>query len=360
MKSGTIISVLITFMLMILCGCMPESPGVTLGNPISSGLDISSPMQSSSLQSKEDWLLSATYREAEYSAYMTMEQYDRLFGSSGMVPSTPVLAPDGGSILYFYPAEFEEASALFRYDLATETAQPVLTQQDIGASQSVKWVAWQEDGALLLVIGYRYGTISPGGAVYLLKPEQAPALRLLYSTRKETEQVLTAQLQDTTLTMTVAVFDADFMEYEQTERVIQVNPRQAPIAQLGGVLNVPQNSLAVIFNYPTAEQLAAYPNLDVYEHDTSGEELLLVPSHEGTHILLEEMAFDQTLEQFVPSAVRYDKMSLAGQALHIKAVRPEGGPQLRLTLTYGDHAAQYYITYNGKDGTPEREDIMHE
>lgn len=83
----------------------------------------------------------------------------------------------------------------------------------------------------------------------------------------------------------------------------------------------------------------------------------MVPSHEGTRITLEAMTFDEKKENFVPSEVLYDKVSQAGYALHIKAIRPEGGPQLRLTVAYGDRSVEYYITYNGNTGTPEREEM---
>ncbi|MFA9380934.1 MAG: DUF4652 domain-containing protein, partial [Acetanaerobacterium sp.] len=180
----------------------------------------SSSSQVSSEEEKIDWTLSAIARKEGYAQYMTIEQYDALFGTGGMMPGSPVPSPDGGSILYFYPDEFEERSALFRYDLAGQTAQCLLSQEDIGQSQSIKWIDWQQDGSLLLIIGYRYGTISPGGAVYLLNIDEAPALRLLYATRKETEQVLDAQLTGDTLSMTVAVFDEAFMDYTKASRSV--------------------------------------------------------------------------------------------------------------------------------------------
>ncbi len=351
MRYPKTVAFLTGLMLLIMCSCTPQA------TPVDSSGQVSLEPASSDVQSELDWQESDVYRNAKYADYMSMEEYDALFGMSGMLPSDPDASPDGKSIMYFYPAEFEEESALYRYDLASKTVQTVLTQQDIGTTQSIKWFEWQKDSTLLLVIGYRYGTISPGGAVYLLNPDEAPNLRLLYTTGKEAQQVLRATLDGTTLSMTIAEYDEEFLNYTETSRIVEVDPAKAPIAQFTSPADAADGTLAVILNFPDDEVLRAYPNLEVYEHDQSGESLLLVPSHEGTRIMLEEMIFDEKKENFVPSKVLYDKVSQAGYALHIKAIRPEGGPQLRLTVAYSDRSVEYYITYNGNTGTPEREEL---
>ncbi len=352
MRSIKMIALLTGFILLFFCGCQLQEAPSASSQPSSS--KVITPVVG---QNESDWLLSAVYRNVKYASYMSIEQYDALFGTSGLVPSDPVASPDGSSVMYFYPAEFEEEAALFQYDLTKQTSQMILSQKDIGFSQSIKWLQWQQDGSLLLVIGYRYGTISPGGALYLLNPEEAPKLRLLYATHNEYEQVLSAQLQGESLALTLAVYDSEFLNYTETKRTVTVNPSTAPFAQLFGVTDASKETIAVIINQPDADVLAAYPNLDTYEHDQSGESMLVVPSQEGTRITLETMEFSQQQGDFVATGVVYDRMSMAGQALYIQAIRPEGGPQLRLTVTMGDKTVVYLITYNGKDGTPEREEL---
>lgn len=352
MRFIKMIALLVGFIPLLLFGCQLQQTPAASSQPNSS--QAVAPISN---QSEADWQLSAVYRNVKYASYMSTEQYDALFGTSGLIPGDPVASPDGGSIMYFYPAEFEEEAGLFRYDLSEQTTQTVLSQKDIGTTQSIKWLQWQQDGTLLLVIGYRYGTISPGGALYLLTPEEAPKLRLLYATQGEYEQVLSAQLKGDTLALTLAEFDNEFLDYAKTSRTVKVNPASAPYAQLFGVPGASDDAIAVIINQPETAVLAAYPNLDRYEHDQSGESLLVVPSQEGTRITLETMEFSEAQGDFVATGVVYDRMSMAGQALYIQAVRPEGGPQLRLTVTSGEKTVVYLITYNGRDGTPEREEL---
>lgn len=355
MRIIKMIALLTGFILLLLCGCqLPTLPADSSQSNAPS--DVSS-VSAVAEQSEMDWLLSSVYRNVKFAAYMSTDQYDALFGTRGLRPSDPVADPDGGSILYFFPAEFEEEAALFEFDLMTKTARTLLSQQDIGTTQSIKWMEWQPDGTLLLVIGYRYGTLSPGGALYLLHREEAPQLRLLYATRNEYEQVLSAQLQSNTLSLTIGVYDSEFLDYTEQSRTVTVNPSSAPVAQLFGVPDASPGTLAVIINQPDTATLAAYPNIDEYEHDQSGETMLVVPSQEGTRVTLETMEYSENLNEFVTTGVVYDRMSMAGQALYIRAARPEGGPQLRLTVTYGENTVGYFITYNGRDGTPEREEL---
>lgn len=340
------ILILAAFILSLFCACMPDRADTS-----SDARMPSSPASADEPSAPPE----APGRNQSFLAHMTEPEYDALFGTSGMRPSDATLSPDGTRLLYFYPAEFEEEAGLYCYELQTKSAQTLLRQQDIGQTQSIKQAQWQDEQSLLLIIGYRYGTVSPGGSVYLLNLQEAPALRLLYATRTEREQVLSASLSGDALAMKVAVYDDAFNEYTEQARTITVNPASAPVAQLFGEPNAPEGALAVLLNNPQEAQLAAYPNIDVYEYDQSGECLLLVPSHEGTRVTLEAMTFDQTKEVFVPNGVLYDKMSMAGQALSLKAVRAEGGPRLRLTLTYQERTVQYDVVYNAKDGTPDRE-----
>ncbi|MFA9382075.1 MAG: hypothetical protein ACERKO_13550, partial [Acetanaerobacterium sp.] len=132
-----------------------------------------------------------------------------------------------------------------------------------------------------------------------------------------------------------------------------------PVAQLTGIKDAPENALAVIYNDPTAEQMAPYPNLDVYDHDQNGEWQLVVPVREGSRVTLETLTFDEASNQFVAVDAVYDKVSGAGQALLIHLLHPEGEPRIRLTAAYGEDAAQYYISYHGKEGNSNSEYITY-
>ncbi len=312
----------------------------------------SPPIESSSSPQEgitEDWSLSAVARNAAFEPYMTMAEYDALFGASGMLPGSPAASPDGLRLAYIYPNEFEEPSDLYLYDTAAKKAEKLLSQQDLPQSDGLKQVSWVDNQSLLLIIGLRYGTVSPGGAVYLLNINEAPKLRLLYKPEQETDQVLNATLSGTTLTMTVTMFDDNYLNHTEEQRTVTVDPANAPQPAPSSTPAATE-VLATVIDNPTPEKVAQYEAAESYEYDQSGESLLLIPKREGTRVTIDTMSFDEKQSEFVPVKTIYDKTSAKGYALWLKALRPEGGPQLCITLQVGGVTANYYVTYNGQDG----------
>jgi hypothetical protein len=53
--------------------------------------------------------------------------------------------------------------------------------------------------------------------------------------------------------------------------------------------------------------------------------------------------------------VHTSEPAIAGDALHMEVIRPEGMPHLRVLVHETDRTAEYLVSYNGKDGTPELE-----
>ncbi len=210
--------------LLAACSIIPSAPGsVAPATPAlaeaSSGV---SSYATNPFAREGEWDSQTVSRNRSFADYMTAERYDVLFGTAGILPSNPIPSPDGMCIAYFYPAEFEEPTTLFKFDLTTQISTPLLTQDDIGQQKTVKAVSWQDKDSLLLIIGNRYGTISPGGCVYLLDLSEAPKARLLYVPEKETEQVLSAMLADGQLSMTIAVFDLEFLGYTEQDLAVPV------------------------------------------------------------------------------------------------------------------------------------------
>ncbi len=337
--------------------------GCTITAPVDNKVEEPSsslpPIESSSSPQEsitEDWSLSAVARNAAFKPYMTMEEYDVLFGTSGMLPSSPAASPDGQRLAYIYPNEFEEPSDLYLYDTVSKKADKLLLQQDLPQTDGLKQVSWVDDQSLLLIIGHRYGTVSPGGAVYLLNIKEAPKLRLLYKPEKETDQVLNAALSGNTLTMTVTMFDDNYLNHTEEQRTVTVDPANAPQPAQSSAPSA-TDVLATVIDNPTPEQVVEYKAAEAYEYDQSGESLLLIPKLEGTRVTIDTMGFDEKKSEFVPVKTVYDKTSARGYALWLKALRPEGGPQLCITLQVGGVTAHYYVTYNGKDGNVSEAEI---
>ena len=354
-KEVVILTVTLAF---LLSGCGVKGVEPLKEAASSSASQVASREAPSSSQAVDDWTLSATARNAAFQPYMSIQEYDALFGTSGMLPSSPVVSPNGKKLAYIYPNEFEEPCDLFLYDISTNKAEKILPQQKLPQSSGFKQAAWADDDSLLLIIGYRYGTVTPGGSVYLLKLSEAPGLHLLFEPKKDTEQVLSASLSGSTLSMKVAVFDKNMEKYTEEQRTAEVNLQSAPVSEAPeSKAPVDPDTLATVFNFPSKELLSVYTALDTLEYDESGESLLLVPAQTGTRVIVETMEFDSAKNDFVPVKAIYDKTSKEGYALWLKATRPEGGPQLRITLKCGKASAQYYVTYNGKDGNAAEESI---
>jgi hypothetical protein len=79
-------------------------------------------------------------------------------------------SPDGRRIAVLYPREFEERSDLYLMTGPGEGTHWVLADS-LRAQNTPKAVGWLDDGMLWVTVGYVYGTVSPGGDLFLLDPE---------------------------------------------------------------------------------------------------------------------------------------------------------------------------------------------
>lgn len=83
-------------------------------------------------------------------------------------PSEPVKSPNGKKAAYISPWEFEESSNLYIVDLE-DGSQDILVSTD--TENQPKDVIWEDDEHVLVIIGYRYGTVDIGGSIYRINIE---------------------------------------------------------------------------------------------------------------------------------------------------------------------------------------------
>ena len=112
--------------------------------------------------------------------------------SSGAYRALRARAPDGAREAALYPAEFEVPSAL--YVLAPGRApRRFLLADSLSTTLNPKWVGWLDADLLGLTLGELYGTVSPGGDLFLVDPETGRAAVLWASPDSGQTQALSAR-----------------------------------------------------------------------------------------------------------------------------------------------------------------------
>jgi hypothetical protein len=92
------------------------------------------------------------------------------FAAPDDVRRIAVPSPDRTRIAMLYPVEFEEPADLYVLT-TTGTGVHYTLAESVAVSLTPKNVGWIDPRALWVILGYRYGTVSPGGDLHLVDPE---------------------------------------------------------------------------------------------------------------------------------------------------------------------------------------------
>ncbi len=98
------------------------------------------------------------------------------FSSEGFEAFT-ARSPDGRRIAVLYPHDFEGDSDLYLLDGPGEGTHWVLVDS-LRATNAPKAVGWVDGRALWVTVGYKWGTVSPGGDAFLIHSETGLAAPL--------------------------------------------------------------------------------------------------------------------------------------------------------------------------------------
>lgn len=109
--------------------------------------------------------------------------------------------------------------------------------------------------------------------------------------------------------------------------------------------------VALIINEPGEEIVKGLTSLETYTHYENMGQLLIIPKYNGTKIEVKKVIFDG--EKLVEGETLYTK-SYTGDdyGLLVETNRPEGIPELLVSVSIGNKQATYIIAENGKDGVP--------
>ncbi len=119
-----------------------------------------------------------------------------------------------------------------------------------------------------------------------------------------------------------------------------------PDSATGDILAV----IKIFYQSSGAQELAAA--VETYTHQDWGAYLYIVPRYAGSKIVVESMAYDQARREFLPDGVLFESTATEDYALQLQTDLPEGGPQLRVTISCGGQSAVYEPTYDGRGDTP--------
>lgn len=108
--------------------------------------------------------------------------------------------------------------------------------------------------------------------------------------------------------------------------------------------------LGIIINEPTQEELGKITQLDTYKHVENSEKMLIIPKYKGSHVIIRKVEFDDN-GIAVKETVYSQEQTEDNYGLLLETVRPEGIPELMLTITTDEKSIDYLVAYNGKEGT---------
>lgn len=121
----------------------------------------------------------------------------------------------------------------------------------------------------------------------------------------------------------------------------------------------PENTLAILINCPTENQEKTFASDEKLVLEETEERFLLIPSESIDKINIWRIEFIEN--NFIKTGIVYENVDIDDDfVLDLVAMRPEGGPHYQLSISGKEGKADYFITYNGKEGTPNIEYILAE
>jgi hypothetical protein len=151
-------------------------------------------------------------------ALFTRVQGDPPDFATGSYEARIVPSPDSGRVAVLYPVQFEVRSELYITALNREGHHLSLENRQ-NANNTPKAVGWLSPIELWVVVGYTWGTVSPGGDLYLMNPETGRAARLWTSPDEGRTQAVALEAQGDRLTVHVVHFDEN-MDHARDSTVV--------------------------------------------------------------------------------------------------------------------------------------------
>lgn len=107
--------------------------------------------------------------------------------------------------------------------------------------------------------------------------------------------------------------------------------------------------LGLVINAPDQETINSLPQVETYKQLDTKDNLLIIPKYNGSKVTISKVEY--TGERFIAKDTLYAKEGTPeGYGLLLYAIRPEGIPEIMITVTYKNKSIDYVIAEDGKDG----------
>ena len=107
--------------------------------------------------------------------------------------------------------------------------------------------------------------------------------------------------------------------------------------------------LGLVINQPKEEDISKFEKLEIYEHSSNRDSMIIVPKYNDSKVTISKVEY--TGERFIAEETLYTKeLTSEGYGLLLYAVRPEGIPEIMITITHENKSIDYLILSDGKDG----------
>ena len=266
--------------------------------------------------------------------------WQALIDKVGFTPTAAVKHPDGRWL--FYDGEFEDPTNLWIYEPAqAETLRELLPADKLPAQTAIKGAVWPDENSdeVLLIVGHRYGTVSPGGDLYRLDLT-SKILSPFYHTDSDYAQVVGVTPQGDSLLLDIATFDSNMDHPQSSQTTIPLYTESGAIGSIVGQ-QPPADALAGAYE---GEVQAA----QVLKLDDSGEHVVIIPRYRGSTVRVYSVKMAGS--DFVNTGwlgAYYDTPD--GWSLDLRTILPEGGPAVKVVVSNFGKTGEFLVAYNGRD-----------
>lgn len=143
----------------------------------------------------------------------------------------------------------------------------------------------------------------------------------------------------------------EILQEAEILRGVEVVSKEEPLYNTAFEKYAEDEVIALIINEPVQEVVEGLTGLETYTHHENSEKLLIIPKYNDSQIEVKKVVFDG--EKLVEEETLYAK-SYTGDdyGLLVETFRPEGIPELLVSVRIGNRRATYVIAEDGKDGIP--------
>lgn len=107
--------------------------------------------------------------------------------------------------------------------------------------------------------------------------------------------------------------------------------------------------LGIVINTPDQEVINSVSQIETYKQMDTKDHLLIIPKYNGSKITISKVEY--TGERFIAKDILYAKEGTPeGYGLLLYTIRPEGIPEVMVTITYKNKSIDYVIAEDGKNG----------